>query len=67
MPFLPLDKDIQRWNIPGTLYEHCLAGPILGTSSLFERDPHEVSHTTRRRIEEVELLLTLQQQLRGPH
>ena len=28
-------KDIQRWHIPGTLYEHCLAGHILGTSSLF--------------------------------
>ena len=26
-----------------------------------------VSRTTRRRIEEVALLLTLQQQLRGPH
>ena len=60
-------KDIQRWHIPGTLYEHCLAGHILGTSSLFERDPHEVSRTTRRRIAEVELLLALQQQLRGPH
>ncbi|WP_447088288.1 MULTISPECIES: oxidoreductase [Enterobacter] len=60
-------KDIERWHIPGTLYEHCLAGHILGTNSLFERDPHEVSRTTRRRIEEVELLLTLQQQLRGPH
>lgn len=60
-------ENIQRWHIPGTLYEHCLAGHILGTSSLFERDPHEVSRTTRRRIEEVELLLTLQQQLRGPH
>ena len=56
-------KDIQRWHIPGTLYEHCLAGHILGTNSLFERDPHEVSRTTRRRIEEVELLLTLQPDL----
>lgn len=60
-------ENIQRWHIPGTIYEHCLAGHILGTNSLFERDPHEVSRTTRRRIEEVELLLTLQQQLRGPH
>lgn len=57
----------QRWNIPGTIYEHCLAEHILGANSLFERDPHEVSRTTRRRIEEVTLLLTLQQQLRGPH
>ncbi|MFJ5427000.1 oxidoreductase, partial [Enterobacter sp. CER55] len=48
-------------------YEHCLAGHILGDKSLFERDPQEVSRTTRRRIEEVALLLTLQQQLRGPH
>lgn len=59
--------NIQRWHIPGTIYEHCLTGHILGTNSLFERDPHEVSRTTRRRIEEVTLLLTLQQQLRGPH
>lgn len=60
-------KDIQRWHIPGTIYEHCLAEHILGAKSLFERDPHEVNRTTRRRIEEVTLLLTLQQQLRGPH
>lgn len=60
-------ENIQRWHIPGTIYEHCLTGHILGTNSLFERDPHEVSRTTRRRIEEVTLLLTLQQQLRGPH
>ncbi|KML22551.1 oxidoreductase [Enterobacter roggenkampii] len=60
-------ENIQRWHIPGTIYEHCLAGHILGTNSLFERDPHEVIRTTRRRIEEVTLLLTLQQQLRGPH
>ncbi|HII4351986.1 TPA: Gfo/Idh/MocA family oxidoreductase [Enterobacter cloacae] len=57
----------QRWNIPGTIYERCLAEYILGANSLFERDPHEVSRTTRRRIDEVTLLLTLQQQLRGPH
>lgn len=59
--------DIQRWHIPGTIYEHCLAEHILGEYSLFERDPQEVSRTTQRRLEEVELLLTLQQQLRGPH
>ncbi len=50
-----------------SIYEHCLAGHILGVQSLFERDPQEVPRTTLRRIEEVELLLTLQQQLRGPH
>ncbi|MBO2911701.1 Gfo/Idh/MocA family oxidoreductase [Enterobacter sichuanensis] len=55
------------WTIPGTIYAHCLAEQILGARSLFERDPHEVSRTTRRRIEEVQLLLALQQQLRGPH
>ena len=60
-------KTIQRWHIPGTIYERCLAGHILGANSLFERDPQEVSRTTRRRIDEVALLLTLQQQLRGPH
>jgi hypothetical protein len=50
--------DIQRWHIPGTIYEHCLAEHILGEYSLFERDPQEVSRTTQRRLEEVELLLT---------
>ncbi|WP_326467663.1 Gfo/Idh/MocA family oxidoreductase [Enterobacter wuhouensis] len=55
------------WEIPGTIYEHCLAEHILGANSLFERDPHEVSRTTRRRVEEVTQLLALQQQLRGPH
>ncbi|SFI76992.1 Gfo/Idh/MocA family oxidoreductase [Enterobacter sp. NFIX59] len=63
-----IDGDTRQcWTIPGSIYEHCLAEQILGANSLFERDPHEVSRTTRRRIEEVELLLTLQQQLRGPH
>ncbi|MGR5946540.1 Gfo/Idh/MocA family oxidoreductase [Enterobacter sp. C4G1] len=60
-------EDIQRWHMPGSIYEHCLAGHILGAQSLFERDLQEVPRTTQRRIEEVELLLTLQQQLRGPH
>jgi hypothetical protein len=59
-------EDIQRWHIPAHLRAlSCRA--YSGHQSLFERDPHEVSRTTRRRIEEVELLLTLQQQLRGPH
>ncbi|MGL4429356.1 MAG: Gfo/Idh/MocA family protein [Silvania sp.] len=60
-------EDIQRWHIPGTIYAHCLTEHILGAKSLFERDPEEVPRTTRRRLEEVELLLSLQQQLRGPH
>lgn len=60
-------EDVQRWHIPGTIYERCLTEHILGAKSLFERDPDEVPRTTRRRLEEVELLLTLQQQLRGPH
>ena len=58
---------VQRWSITGTIYAHCLAEQILGAQSLFERCPQEVSHTTLRRLEEVECLLTLQQQLRGPH
>lgn len=58
---------IQRWSIPGTIYAHCLTEHILGTRSLFERDPQQVPRTTQRRLAEVELLLTLQQQLRGPH
>lgn len=58
---------VQRWSLPGTIYAHCLAEHILGAQSLFERSPEEVSRTTQRRLEEVERLLTLQQQLRGPH
>lgn len=57
----------QRWTLAGTLYEHCLAEHILGPGSLFTRAPGEVSRTTRRRLAEVQLLLNLQQQLRGPH
>lgn len=59
--------EVQRFTITGTLYARCLAEQILGAKSLFERDPQAVSRTTQRRIAEVELLLTLQQQLRGPH
>ncbi len=63
-----IDGDkVQSWRFGGTIYERCLAEHILGEHSLFERDPDEVSRTTQRRLEEVELLLTLQQQLRGPH
>ena len=58
---------VQRWSITGTIYAHCLAEQILGAQSLFERCPQEVRQTTQRRLEEVECLLTLQQQLRGPH
>lgn len=58
---------VQRWSITGTIYAHCLAEQILGAQSLFERCPQEVSQTTLRRLEEVECLLILQQQLRGPH
>lgn len=63
-----IDGDvIQRWSLPGSVYAHCLAEHILGAQSLFERSPQEVSRTTQRRLEEVECLLTLQQQLRGRH
>lgn len=63
-----IDGDVvQRWCLPGTIYAHCLAEHILGAQSLFERNPQEVRCTTQRRLEEVERLLTLQQQLRGPH
>ncbi|MDM2802156.1 MULTISPECIES: Gfo/Idh/MocA family oxidoreductase [Citrobacter] len=58
---------VQRWCLPGTIYAHCLAEHILGAQSLFERSPQEVSRTTQRRLEEVERLLILQQQLRGSH
>ena len=63
-----IDGDaVRRWRLPGTIYAHCLAEHILGAQSLFERSPQEVRSTTQRRLEEVERLLTLQQQLRGPH
>ncbi|MGC6078733.1 Gfo/Idh/MocA family oxidoreductase [Citrobacter portucalensis] len=63
-----IDGDVvQRWCLPGTIYAHCLAEHILGTQSLFERSPQEVSRTTQRRLDEVERLLILQQQLRGSH
>ncbi|EOZ9388960.1 Gfo/Idh/MocA family oxidoreductase [Enterobacter cancerogenus] len=59
--------DIQRWTLPGAIYEHCLAERVLGAQSLFRCDPQEVSRTTQRRLDEVELLLNLQQRLRGAH
>ncbi|MBJ9237510.1 Gfo/Idh/MocA family oxidoreductase [Citrobacter braakii] len=63
-----IDGDVVRsWSLPGSVYAHCLAEHILGAQSLFERSPQEVSRTTQRRLEEVEYLLTLQQQLRGRH
>jgi len=58
---------VQSWRFGGTIYARCLAEHILGEHSLFARDPDEVSRTTQRRLEEVEILLTLQQQLRGSH
>ena len=58
---------VQCWRLPGSIYAHCLAEHILGEHSLFEHSPQEVSRTTQRRLEEVEYLLTLQQQLRGRH
>ncbi len=60
-------ETVQRWHLAGAIYAHCLTEHILGEKSLFERAPQEVCRTTQRRLEEVELLLTLQQQLRGPH
>lgn len=60
-------ENVQRWTLPGAIYAHCLAEHILGEKSLYQRAPEEVSLTTQRRLEEVELLLQLQQQLRGPH
>lgn len=58
---------VLRWSLAGAVYAHCLAEHILGGQSLFERSPQEVGRTTQRRLEEVERLLMLQQQLRGQH
>lgn len=60
-------EQVQRWRRAGAIYEHCLGEHILGADSLFVRAPDEVARLTRRRIDEVALLLQLQQQLRGPH
>ncbi len=58
---------IQRWTRPGAIYAHCLDEQILGAENVFTRTPESVAGLTRRRLEEVEWLLRLQQQLRGPH
>ena len=58
---------IQRWTRPGAIYSHCLDEQILGAENVFTRAPESVAGLTRRRLEEVEWLLRLQQQLRGPH
>lgn len=55
------------WTRSGAVYAHCLGEHILGANSLFVRVPEEVAKLTQRRIAEVELLLQLQQQLRGAH
>ncbi|NDO79447.1 oxidoreductase [Citrobacter sp. NCU1] len=56
-----------RWRKPGAVYAHCLQDCILGANSVFTQAPNNVAQLTQRRIEEVEALLQLQQQLRGPH
>ena len=58
---------IQRWTRPGAIYAHCLDEQILGAENVFTRATESVAGLTRRRLEEVEWLLRLQQQLRGPH
>ena len=58
---------VQRWTRPGAIYTHCLDEQILGADNLFIRAPDSVAGLTQRRLEEVEWLLRLQQQLRGPH
>ena len=58
---------IQRWTRPGAIYSHCLDEQILGAENVFTRATESVAGLTRRRLEEVEWLLRLQQQLRGPH
>ncbi|MGY3893408.1 Gfo/Idh/MocA family oxidoreductase [Aeromonas enterica] len=53
---------VHRWHHLGLLYRDCLADTLLA--------PIPVGGwqgTTARRLQEVRLLLTLQQQLRGPH
>ncbi|WP_227317708.1 Gfo/Idh/MocA family oxidoreductase [Cedecea davisae] len=51
----------------GPLYDRCLGEVIFGAATLFARSPQAVADFTRRRIQEVKALLTLQQKLRGKH
>ncbi|MFM4804659.1 Gfo/Idh/MocA family oxidoreductase [Aeromonas bivalvium] len=53
----------QGWRQEGALYEHCLAGLLLGEG--IGREARIA--LTRRRLAEVRALLALHQQLRGPH
>lgn len=53
----------QGWRLHGPLYEHCLAGLLLGEG--IGREARIA--LTRRRLAEVRTLLALHQQWRGPH
>ncbi|HEY3987524.1 Gfo/Idh/MocA family oxidoreductase [Cedecea sp.] len=52
-------------DMSGPLYDRCLREVIFGDGTLFERSPQAIPALTRRRIQEVRALLTLQQTLRG--
>lgn len=57
-----LSAEVQRWLHEGPLYRDCIAQTLLAPL------PAEGwGGATARRLQEVTLLLTLQQQLRGPH
>ncbi|MBB1201874.1 oxidoreductase [Enterobacteriaceae bacterium 89] len=60
-------ENVQRWTLSGPVYDRCLQRFILGEQSLFIRTPEQVRLLTQRRIAEVSALLTILQQLRGPH
>lgn len=54
-------------DISGPLYDRCLVEIIFANGTLFERSPQAIPALTRRRVQEVRALLTLQQTLRGEH
>ena len=59
--------DEPELNMSGPLYDRCLSEVIFGDETLFERSPQAIPALTRRRMQEVRALLTLQQTLRGEH
>ncbi|NIF32303.1 oxidoreductase [Enterobacter sp. Cy-643] len=63
---LSIDDEVKR-DISGPLYDRCLGEVIFAGKTLFEQAPEAIPALTRRRIQEVRALLTLQQTLRGEH
>lgn len=63
---LSVDHEV-KLDVSGPLYDRCLGEVIFTGKTLFEQAPEAIPALTRRRIQEVRALLTLQQTLRGEH